>query len=241
MKIDIPSDLVAELHVRVKTGEYSGISEAAVALLRKALPRPSERNRETVPLSNSDEEQEQWRQTRGFSAYEVSTIGRVRKASNSRLCTVSTQTRGYGFVSITRDDGVYKQVVVHKLVAEAFLPNPDRKPQVNHKDGIKKNNQLWNLEWATEQENAAHSVDTGLRHKGGRHWRAILTEDQVREIIDASATGSLAVAEMAKRLKVTETAIRKIQSGASWKHIKRPDHCQKTALKLSFESGGRPG
>lgn len=77
--------------------------------------------------------------------------------TNERIMKPMVNKKGYLFVEI---DG--KNEMIHRLVAEAFIPNPKSKPQVNHKDGIKTNNHDWNLEWATNAENIQHAFDTGL-------------------------------------------------------------------------------
>jgi hypothetical protein len=62
-----------------------------------------------------------------------------------------------------------KKVYLHRILAELFIPNPENKPCVNHKDGVKYNNSLSNLEWCTYQENNNHAFDTGLQKKGSEH------------------------------------------------------------------------
>ena len=70
--------------------------------------------------------------------------------------------KGYHMVHLNKN-GSSKTYLVSRLVAQAFIPNPQNKEQVNHIDGNKKNNAVWNLEWATPQENTQHSIVTELR------------------------------------------------------------------------------
>ena len=97
--------------------------------------------------------------------YVVTSDGRV--LSNKRKTQIEMKIgyvgrkRNYGFVNITIN-GKNKPFYVHRLVAEAFIPNPENKPQVNHIDGNPRNNNAENLEWCTNKENITHAYDTGL-------------------------------------------------------------------------------
>lgn len=75
-------------------------------------------------------------------------------------------------------------LIAHRLVAKAYIPNPDNKPQVNHKDGNKQNNHVSNLEWCTAQENVQHAYDTGLAKalSGTENYGSKLSEEDIRYI-----------------------------------------------------------
>lgn len=92
-------------------------------------------------------------------------------------------TSGYLTVA-TKVEGKDICFRVHRLVAEAFIPNPYNKPEVNHIDGNKTNNYVTNLEWCTSKENIAHAVDSGLLvgRRGVDNCNAKLTLEQVKEI-----------------------------------------------------------
>jgi hypothetical protein len=96
----------------------------------------------------------------GHPTYYVSRQGQVYSAHTDRILKDSN-CAGYRNVGLAVN-GRSKKFKVHRLVALAFLPNPQNKPDVNHKDGNKANNCLGNLEWCTEKENVQHAVQTGL-------------------------------------------------------------------------------
>lgn len=88
---------------------------------------------------------------------------------------------GYPCVTIKFLDGSQKVIAVHRLIAETFIPNPEKKPQVNHIDGNKLNNHVSNLEWCSIRENLVHAYKTGL-NKGGKPWLGKSGKDHIRSI-----------------------------------------------------------
>ena len=96
--------------------------------------------------------------------YSVSTEGEVRKDSTNYILCHSLQ-QDYHHVTLNIN-GKQKRMRVHRLVAEAFIANPNNKPYVNHIDGNRGNNNVENLEWVTPSENTQHAVQTGLFRSG---------------------------------------------------------------------------
>lgn len=96
--------------------------------------------------------------------YSVSTEGEVRKDTIDYILSQSSQ-QDYRHVTLLID-GKQKRMRVHRMVALTFIPNPDNKPYVNHKNGNRSDNRVDNLEWVTPSENIQHAVKTGLMKSG---------------------------------------------------------------------------
>lgn len=131
---------------------------------------------------------EEWRVVSNCNGvYEVSNYGRVRSKVKEQiglghqhyLLTPQVTEKGYLVIALTKrkKDSQHRGNLyrVHRLVAEAFIPNPDCKPQVNHIDGNKSNNKVDNLEWATASENHIHSYKALGRKTSGKRVMCVET------------------------------------------------------------------
>ena len=109
-----------------------------------------------------------WRDVVGYEGlYMVSNMGRIKSfyGIGEKLLTPSVNKGGYMYVVLTNINKVRKSLKVHTLVAQAFLPNPENKPVVHHRDSNRANNRVDNLEWVTHRENTAYAVQNGSYDK----------------------------------------------------------------------------
>ena len=135
-----------------------------------------------------------WKDIEGYEGlYQVSNLGRVRSTTRKQLANIRNNkyitkkgqvltpmisNAGYGRVTLFKERK-RKMYSVHRLVAMAFIDNPDNLPEVNHKDGNKRNNELHNLEWCSKSANVKHAYDNKL------------TKHYTRKILQYGANGEL--------------------------------------------------
>ncbi len=180
--------------------------------------------------------EEVWRTIRGFrNRYEVSSHGRVR--SLRRVVLVKTRSGKFGkrvirarvlklvsdgpYLCVSLYKNGFTKAAVHRLVAEAFIPNPDNKPEVNHKDNDGTNNHVDNLEWVTPKENAEHAISIGRvgGAKGEQHGHAKLTPGLVRKIRWAYFSTPLSQSKIAKKFRINQSTVSRLVSGKRWRHL----------------------
>jgi len=166
--------------------------------------------------------EEQFKQIKGYNNYLISELGRVFNLKFKRFLKPGKDKDGYFLVDLYKN-GVGKTHKVHRLVTLAFIPNPENKPTINHIDGVKTNNFVDNLEWATNKENTQHALDNGLLKppclKGSKVGNSKLTESQVLEIRKLYATGDYYQKDLAKIFNVGQTLISFIVNRKIWQHI----------------------
>ena len=122
------------------------------------------------------------------------------------------QPNGKGYLRVHIAGKMY---FVHRLVAEMYVPNPENKPQVNHKDGNKLNNNADNLEWVTNQENRNHAIDHGMHHCGEDCSWSKLTKQQVDFMRKHTEIDSK---ELAITFNISRSYVYQIRRNDSWKH-----------------------
>lgn len=185
-------------------------------------------------------------QIEDFNGYFVTDDGKIFSTRKTKipkqLSTKPDKKTGYIFVMFNINGKTYRKTV-HRLVAKAFIANTENKPQVNHIDGDKSNNDISNLEWCTHQENVQHAYDTGLNIpiKSAKTYNAKLTDKTCRELIQLLFDG-LSNEEIGEKFNLHSRYVSLIRGKKRWKELWKefkktpPESSDEKQFKLNKET-----
>lgn len=171
-----------------------------------------------------------WKGIENFGEYyEISTVGelksieriidygKIKAVRPSRILKFREGKYGYLYTVISVNK-VRKTLKPHRLVALAFIPNPENKPEVNHINGVKTDNRVENLEWCTEKENINHAYKIGLRKgkRGESSHYSKLTQELVNEIKYAYKNENISQLKLGVRYDVSQSQIFRICNNINW-------------------------
>lgn len=172
---------------------------------------------------------EEWKDVKEFEGYyQISSYGRVKSLARvvpnssvrgtkksivkERILIPSKASGGYLKVVFSKGRDFVFHHYVHRLVGDYFIPNEFNLPEINHKDGNKKNNNINNLEWTTRKLNQQHCVTNGLS-------KAILKKDDVLSIRSRYVKGKTLLKDLAKEYGVTFSCIWCVVSRKNWRNV----------------------
>ena len=168
--------------------------------------------------------------------YSISNIGLVRNDKKDKILKM-VKCRGYNRVNLTHK-GIQKEFFVHRLVATAFIPNPENKPEVNHINGIKTCNYDYNLEWTTRSENQVHAVKTGLIDYNKIKYTRTISEEKIRKICELLEENKLTEVQIAKKVGCSRYTIYNILKKKSHKNISKEYNIDNYEVKKDFSKKG---
>lgn len=148
----------------------------------------------------------------------IDASGHLRKEKMIKLCIDS-----YGYYNThLYKNTIAKNMKVHRAIALAFIPNPECKPQIHHKNFNKLDNNIENLEWVDSKTNINYSHKMGKVNvvMGERHYAAKFDDNQIRNIREVYSHGNISPKELAKKFNVGGSNIYFIINKKTWKHVK---------------------
>ena len=181
---------------------------------------------------------EQWKKIQGYNYYEISNYGRVKSLARGlkekgKFLKLKP-AKGYFRVTLF-DQNKRKIYFVHRLVATAFIPNPDDKPFINHIDCNPANNNAENLEWCTPKENSIHAKKHKITACGERNGNSKLTEKDVYNIYDALKY-KIPPKLIAKKYEVHYDMILRIKDGRGWQNLGLEPIKNQKSINISLEN-----
>lgn len=178
-------------------------------------------------MDNYNTEKEVWKDIEGYEGrYQVSNLGRVkslkRKVPNGENSfriikekILKTSKKSNEYIKVNLSGKSYR---VHRLVATAFIENPNNYDEINHINGDKRDNRVKNLEWCTREYNMSFNKKLNVMPKGSEHKNSTITEQVAREIKILLNKGHMQK-DIANKFNTTVNIVSQINRGLTWKHI----------------------
>lgn len=158
-----------------------------------------------------------WKEAYGFNNYLCNENGEIYSLLSKKVMKTHSDKDGYQQLRMTITKGKAITVKAHRLIAQTFLPNPENKQCINHKDGNKKNNAVSNLEWCTAKENNKHARKVGLLNDYGiNNSRAVCNQevlDEIRQLISEGKGNT----EIEKITGISNKVVSNIRRGRNYK------------------------
>lgn len=153
------------------------------------------------------------------SGYFITRCGSVYNRKMKKLSLIK-EKKGYLTVKIFFERGKYKWQKVHRLVAKAYIENPLNLPFVNHKNGVKDDNRVENLEWVTNEENIAHAVNILQAQKGDKATKLTINSEKAIKVCEMLQDGMRNI-DIAATLEIPANIVRDIRMRKSWTHLSK--------------------
>jgi len=164
-----------------------------------------------------------WKDIKGVDkGYKVSNMGRIMSSKSGVDIILKPYSAGKNYCMVAlRNNGGCKRMYVHRIVAQYFISNPKKYPEVNHIDGDKSNNKRSNLNWTDGVGNMKHSRENlGFNQSGENSGTAKLTESDVRNMISLYNTGGFSFKEIADKFNISSGHAHGVVNRKFWKHLK---------------------
>ena len=152
------------------------------------------------------------------NTYQISNTGKVRNKKTGLLLKPKYNKKGYQYINLSYSHTGRVKWYIHRLVAVHFIPNLENKPQVNHIDGNKQNNNVNNLEWCTNDENQKHAILNNLHYQGEQHKSHKFNEINIKLLPKLTNIG-FTVSQLNKLTGVANVNIEKIIKGKTWRPL----------------------
>lgn len=163
---------------------------------------------------------EEYKKLNNYSHYRIFSNGKIYSEFINKFITSTQDSSGYLQNTLVDDQGNRKTIKTHRLVAMAFLPNPNNYSDVNHKDFNRKNNNITNLEWCTEEYNTHYTRDYNLIFNSKSYKKlSPLTEEQVL-LVPTLLNYGFSIKLISKLYNVGHITIRNIIKGRTWRWLK---------------------